>query len=119
MTEHQPLTVPQIPFTQPSQFTQLTQDGYSYTMATGDDFLGRLQCWQATVTDHYQVQCAFVFKAGETINLGLMEKEPDKFKEVATKYKQVVEEAKSRGIITNADYVKMQKLKKRLEGSLR
>ena len=62
--------MPDMPLTQPSYpGSQLTQEGYSYVLATGDDFFGGLQCWLSTAVDCHQIQCAIIFKAGETVNV--------------------------------------------------
>ena len=62
----------------------------NYVASTGEDFNDRMKHWMPIVEDIYPVQLAAIFKAGETINLNFLEKEPRRLLEIALKYKLVV-----------------------------
>ena len=111
------------PLGQPSQFeTQNTQDFYTGPsesqddnyVASGGDFISRIKHWLPTVgggKDAHPVQLATVCEAGVTINLGQMQKEREKFKEMATKHKQVCDKLLAISVITPTDYQSMKNLK--------
>ena len=103
-----------IPLTQPSQASQ-TQEPLepedNYVDSTSNDFCTRLKFWMDTVQHLYPIQLAVIYKAGVTVNLNLLNKEPKRLKEVATKYKAVMDELRQRGTISASEYEKMKKMK--------
>ena len=83
----------------------------NYVASTGESFADRMKHWLPTVEDIYPVQLAAVFKAGECINLNLLEKEPKRLLEVALKYKATVESLRLKGVISLGEMEKMKVLK--------
>ena len=63
-----------IPLTQPSQFSQ-DEVEENYVEANGD-YYKRLSYWLPAIPSMYPVQLSIVFKAGITINMNLLAKEP-------------------------------------------
>ena len=63
----------------------------NYVTGTDADFLTRAVYWMSVCpgTTVYHIQLAAIFEAGACINTNLLEKEPQKLKEMATKYKEV------------------------------
>ena len=110
---------------EPDPLTHLTQDSVydptqtqedseeNYVQTTSTDFVTRLQYWLATlnITDPYPVQLALVFKAGVTINLNLIHKDKRRFKEMATKYKTLCDDALRRNVLSAIEHDYMKSLK--------
>ena len=84
-----------LPFTQASEFSTQGSQVDNYAASTGS-FNDRMKHWMDAVTDYHQIQCAVCFKAGVAINLSLMTKDPDKYRESITKYKMVADSLSGR-----------------------
>ena len=93
-----------IPCGQPTQPSQDEEPDDNYLLA-GGDFIGRVKNWIGTASDIYPVQLVAVFKAGATVSLNFLQKEPKKFKEMALKHKATVEELKVKMLL---DHVLLQ-----------
>ena len=96
---------------QPSQGTQMDAD--NYVEGLDGDFHTRLRFWieKTPGVSTYAVQLAAIFEAGACINTNMLEKTPEKLKEMATKYQAVVKKIGLDGILLPSETMKMKMLK--------
>ena len=98
--------------TMPTQYDD-DEDEDNYCAAVDGDFRTRLRWW----TDHspgvswYHAQLCVVFEAGSCINTNHLEKEPQRYKEMALKYVEVTKAIGRDGLIRPSELKHFKSLK--------
>ena len=100
------------PFFHQTMDTQ-TQEADNYIEGLEGDYITRLRFWieKTPGVSTYAVQLTAIFEAGSCINTNMLEKTPEKFKEMALKYTDVCKKIGLNGILLPSEVMKMKILK--------